>query len=84
MHKIMAHVHELFGCLPDQEVNIKVEYILVCPEDGSKHRWQMPDGWDGVGEALCIPLYTHSISLPHGASCQFIPNLTTYPNRGWI
>ena len=58
IHRIMAHVHKLLGC-PGREVNIKVEYTLVFPEDGSKHRWEMPNGWGDVVRAFCICIPSH-------------------------
>ena len=63
IHKIMVHVHKLLDCPPGQEANIKVEYVLVCPEDGSKHRWEMPNGWDDVGEVFCIRIPSRYLTV---------------------
>ena len=60
IRKIMAHVRALLkkGHL---NATVKVAYFLVCPDDGSEHKWQMPGDWDkGItvddnrGEAFCI------------------------------
>ena len=58
IRKIIAHVRDL---LEGREDPVKIEYILVCPEDRSQHQWQMPVGWnaktsinDHRGKAYCL------------------------------
>ena len=46
IRKIITHVHQLLQCPPGRKGNIKVEHILVCPNDGLSHQWVMPGGWD--------------------------------------
>ena len=85
IHKIMARVRELSKSVGrGSDVKIKVKYFLVCPEDGSRYRWRMPDGWkegpkhyNHRGEAFCI-------RVPHGMFCPFAPNFMTWLNRDWI
>ena len=61
IHKIMAHARKLLNCPKGYDPDIKVEYFLVCPEDGVDYEWEMPSGWDEnnghdnqAGEAFCI------------------------------
>jgi hypothetical protein len=74
IRKIMGRVHELLK-KTHSKAKAKVAYFLVCPEDGSKHQWQMPVGWDKYNEApdhredgFCIHV---PVSGHHGASCLF-------------
>ena len=46
VRKIIAHVRELLEVRNVRNVLVEIEYILVCPEDGSQHEWQMPIGWN--------------------------------------
>ena len=43
IRKIIGRVRDL---LRDHKGPVKIEYILVCPEDKSLHQWQMPVGWN--------------------------------------
>ena len=68
IRKIIARARELLGC--GQNADIGVKYILVCPEDGSHHRWQMPKGWNKdnthnnqVGEGFCMRIPSHYLTV---------------------
>ena len=59
IRKIIARTRKLLGC--GQDANIRVKYILVCPEDNSQHRWKMPNGWNEknsisnqIGNGFCM------------------------------
>ena len=67
IRRIVARVRNL---LESEGLNatVKVAYILVCPDDGSRHQWQMPVGWhddlthnDHRGDAfcVCVPVSVH-------------------------
>ena len=67
IRKIVARVRDL---LESRNLNTTVEvaYFLVCPNDGSKRRWEMPVGWndavtndDHRGDVFCIhvPVLVH-------------------------
>jgi len=86
VRKIVARVREL---LKDEGLNatVKVGYFLVCPDDGSKHEWQMPvDRGKSVkcnghhGHAFCIRV---PVLVPLRTSCLFIPNFATQLNYDW-
>jgi hypothetical protein len=60
IRKIMARVRKLLE-EKDSNAAVKVRYFLVCPDDGSQRKWQMPDGWnentdtnDHRGDVFCI------------------------------
>ena len=63
--KVVAHVRELLKH-SGSDAKVKVAYFLVCPEDGSRHRWEMPADWneaethDNYGGAFCIRLHISS------------------------
>jgi len=64
IRKIIARARTLLNC--SQNADISVKYILVCPEDGSQHRWTMPEGWNEgnlfnnqIGEGFCIHIPSH-------------------------
>jgi hypothetical protein len=70
----------------DARVKVAVTYCLVCPDDGSQHKWKMPVGWDectkindhhGDGFYIRIPVPRH-----HGTSCLSTPNFATELNHG--
>jgi len=61
IRKIMDRVRELLKHSGENSPRITVNYFLVCPDDGSKHQWKMPSGWDEdndvndhTGDAFCI------------------------------
>jgi hypothetical protein len=73
----MARVKELLE-LKDgsKKPEVKVVYLLVCPEGETPNKWQLPVDWDeGIskndhrGDALCM-----RVPIP-GASYLFTPNL---------
>ena len=60
IRKIMGHVR---GLLKEKrsKATVRVGYFLVCPDDKSRHEWQMPMGWekwgkidDHRGDGFCI------------------------------
>ncbi|KAF9779834.1 hypothetical protein BJ322DRAFT_1113147 [Thelephora terrestris] len=60
IRQIMARVSKLLKEAHRKDT-VKVDYFLVCPKDGSEHKWKMPVGWnegfnsnDHRGEAFCI------------------------------
>ena len=62
--KIMAHIK---GLLKKTD-SIKVEYYLVCPDNGP-HQWTMPAGWKGAtsqnnyqGEVFCLRVHVPGTS----------------------
>ena len=76
----MARVRELLE-EADLDAAVKVAYFLVCPEDESKHRWQMPIDWnkntkthDHRGDAFFIRV---PVSVRHGMLCPFTLNFAT-------
>ena len=87
IRKIMSHVRNLLkGRYPNPTV--KVVYFLVCPDDESQYRWQMPAGWDKRaarndhrGECFCIRIPVPGL---HGTLHSFTPNFSTQLNCGRI
>jgi len=69
IRKIIARARELLSCPPRRKANISVRYVLVCPDDGSQHRWTMPKGWNEdntvnnqIGEGFCIRVPSHYLA----------------------
>jgi len=69
IRKIIARARKLLKCPPGHKGNISVIYVLVCPEDGSQHRWTMPKGWNEnntinnqIGEGFCIRVPSHYLT----------------------
>jgi len=61
IRRLKAHVRKLLkGVGYVRPPCIKVQYFLVCPDDGSERRWEMPAGWgEGSkgshrGDVFCI------------------------------
>ena len=46
IRKIMMRVRELLTQSNMKGIELKVAYVLVCPEDELQHTWQMPGSWD--------------------------------------
>jgi len=70
IRKIIAHARGLLNCPTGQQADISVEYILVCPEDGSRHQWTMPVGWDDcnsinnqIGNGFCIRIPSYYLTV---------------------
>jgi hypothetical protein len=87
IRKIMARVRTLLK-EAHHKPTVKVNYFLVCPKDGSEHKWKMPVGWnksrsvnDHRGEAFCI--YVPSLEN-YGMSRLCTPNFAVQLNHGWI
>ena len=60
VRQIKTRVRELLKEAGHNQVEIEVEYCLVCPDDGSHRRWEMPAGWSATrnnhnrGKPFCI------------------------------
>ena len=62
IRKILTHLSGLIKA-EKLQVTLEVEYVLVCPDDGTEsRRWKMPAGWSRkyCGDAFClrIPIST--------------------------
>ena len=87
IRRIMRHVR---GLLKEKKskATVKVGYFLVCPDDKSRHEWEMPLGWeksakinDHRGDGFCIRV---PVSGRCGTLCLFTSSFATKLNHGWI
>ena len=44
--RLVARARELLDPPLSVKADIRVEFILVCPDDGLRYHWKMPNGWD--------------------------------------
>ena len=80
IRQLKTHVRKLLedeGCsAPD----IKVQYFLVCPDDGTERRWGMPAGWgEGTknthrGDVFCLRVPPSRLAVRHICSLLSSPN----------